>query len=91
MFGINRYRSVEELADMAMRDLLDSKNPMKDESGMRKRGEVGDEGVKSQKGEEAMVALDNIFIVKNILLVTMFFFYQFNSFRIFITEKDAVR
>ena len=61
MFGINRYRSVEELADMAMRDLLDSKNPMKDESGMRKRGEVGDEGVKSQKGEEAMVALDNIF------------------------------
>ncbi len=61
MFGINRYRSVEELADMAMRDLLDSKNPMKDESGMRKRGEVGDEGVKSLKGEEAMVALDNIF------------------------------
>ena len=61
MFGINRYRSAEELADMAMRDLLDSKNPMKDESGMRKRGEVGDEGVKSQKGEEAMVALDNIF------------------------------
>ena len=42
MFGINRYRSVEELADMAMRDLLDSKNPMKDESGMRKRGEVGE-------------------------------------------------
>ena len=38
MFGINRYRSAEELADMAMRDLLDSKNPMKDESGMRKRG-----------------------------------------------------
>ena len=34
---------------------------MKDESGMRKRGEVGDEGVKSLKGEEAMVALDNIF------------------------------
>ena len=61
MFGINRYRSVEELADMAMKDLLDSKNPMKDESGMRKRGEVGDEGVKSLKGEEAMVALDNIF------------------------------
>ena len=61
MFGINRYRSTEELADMAMRDLLDSKNPMKDESGMRKRGEVGDEGVKSLKGEEAMVALDNIF------------------------------
>ena len=61
MFGINRYRSAEELADMAMRDLLDSKNPMKDESGMRKRGEVGDEGVKSLKGEEAMVALDNIF------------------------------
>ena len=61
MFGINRHRSVEELADMAMRDLLDSKNPMKDESGMRKRGEVGDEGVKSLKGEEAMVALDNIF------------------------------
>ena len=61
MFGINRYRSAEELADMAMKDLLDSKNPMKDESGMRKRGEVGDEGVKSQKGEEAMVALDNIF------------------------------
>ena len=42
MFGINRYRSAEELADMAMRDLLDSKNPMKDESGMRKRGEVGE-------------------------------------------------
>ena len=42
MFGINRYRSTEELADMAMRDLLDSKNPMKDESGMRKRGEVGE-------------------------------------------------
>ena len=42
MFGINRHRSVEELADMAMRDLLDSKNPMKDESGMRKRGEVGE-------------------------------------------------
>ena len=61
MFGVNRYRSAEELADMAMRDLLDSKNPMKDESGMRKRGEVGDEGVKSLKGEEAMVALDNIF------------------------------
>lgn len=61
MFGINRYCSAEELADMAMRDLLDSKNPMKDESGMRKRGEVGDEGVKSLKGEEAMVALDNIF------------------------------
>ena len=61
MFGINRYRSAEELADMAMRDLLDSKNPMKDESGMRERGEVGDEGVKSLKGEEAMVALDNIF------------------------------
>ena len=61
MFGINRYRSAEELADMAMRDLLDSKNPMKDESGMRKQGEVGDEGVKSLKGEEAMVALDNIF------------------------------
>ena len=61
MFGINRYRSAEELADMAMRDLLDSKNPMKDESEMRKRGEVGDEGVKSLKGEEAMVALDNIF------------------------------
>lgn len=61
MFGINRYRSSEELADMAMKDLLDSKNPMKDESGMRKRGEVGDEGVKSLKGEEAMVALDNIF------------------------------
>ena len=61
MFGINRHRSAEELADMAMKDLLDSKNPMKDESGMRKRGEVGDEGVKSQKGEEAMVALDNIF------------------------------
>ena len=61
MFGINRYRSVEELADMAIKDLLDSKNPMKDESGMRKRGEVGDEGVKSLKGEEAMVALDNIF------------------------------
>ena len=61
MFGINRYRSAEELADMAMRDLLDSKNPMKDESGMRKRGEVGDEGVRSLKGEEAMVALDNIF------------------------------
>ena len=61
MFGINRYRSAEELADMAMKDLLDSKNPMKGESGMRKRGEVGDEGVKSLKGEEAMVALDNIF------------------------------
>ena len=61
MFGINRYRSAEDLADMAMKDLLDSKNPMKDESGMRKRGEVGDEGVKSLKGEEAMVALDNIF------------------------------
>ena len=61
MFGINRYRSAEELADMAMKDLLDSKNPMKDESGMRKRGEVGDEGVKSLKGEEAMVVLDNIF------------------------------
>ena len=61
MFGINRYRSVEELADMAMRDLLDSKNPMKDESGMRKRGEVGDEGVKSLKGEEALTALDSIF------------------------------
>ena len=42
MFGINRYRSAEELADMAMRDLLDSKNPMKDESEMRKRGEVGE-------------------------------------------------
>ena len=42
MFGINRYRSAEELADMAMRDLLYSKNPMKDESGMRKRGEVGE-------------------------------------------------
>ena len=42
MFGINRYRSVEELADMAIKDLLDSKNPMKDESGMRKRGEVGE-------------------------------------------------
>ncbi len=42
MFGINRYRSAEELADMAMMDLLDSKNPMKDESGMRKRGEVGE-------------------------------------------------
>ena len=42
MFGINRYRSAEELADMAMKDLLDSKNPMKDESGMRKRGEVGE-------------------------------------------------
>ena len=42
MFGINRYRSVEELADMAMKDLLDSKNPMKDESEMRKRGEVGE-------------------------------------------------
>ena len=42
MFGINRYRSAEELADMAMRDLLDSKNPMKDESGMIKRGEVGE-------------------------------------------------
>ena len=42
MFGINRYRSAEELADMAMRDLLDSKNPMKDESGTRKRGEVGE-------------------------------------------------
>ena len=42
MFGIDRYRSVEELADMAMKDLLDSKNPMKDESGMRKRGEVGE-------------------------------------------------
>ena len=38
MFGINRYRSAEELADMAMKDLLD----MKDESGMRKRGEVGE-------------------------------------------------
>ena len=66
MFGINRYRSVEELADMAIKDLLDSKNPMKDESGMRKRGEVGDEGVKSLKGEEAMVALDNIFEDKKI-------------------------
>ncbi len=42
MFGINRSRSAEELADMAMKDLLDSKNPMKDESGMRKRGEVGE-------------------------------------------------
>ena len=42
MFGINRYRSAEELADMAMRDLLDSKNPMKDEGGMRERGEVGE-------------------------------------------------
>ena len=42
MFGINRYRSAEELADMAMKDLFDSKNPMKDESGMRKRGEVGE-------------------------------------------------
>ena len=42
MFGINRYRSAEELADMAMKDLLDSKNPMKGESGMRKRGEVGE-------------------------------------------------
>ena len=42
MFGINRYRSAEELADMAMKDLLDSKNPMKDESGIRKRGEVGE-------------------------------------------------
>ena len=42
MFGINRYRSAEELADMAMKDLLESKNPMKDESGMRKRGEVGE-------------------------------------------------
>ena len=42
MFGINRYRSAEELADMAMKDLLDSKNPIKDESGMRKRGEVGE-------------------------------------------------
>ena len=42
MFGINRYRSAEELADMAMRDLLDSKNPMKNESGMRERGEVGE-------------------------------------------------
>ena len=42
MFGINRHRSAEELADMAMKDLLDSKNPMKDESGMRKRGEVGE-------------------------------------------------
>ena len=42
MFGINRYRNAEELADMAMKDLLDSKNPMKDESGMRKRGEVGE-------------------------------------------------
>ena len=42
MFGVNRYRSAEELADMAMKDLLDSKNPMKDESGMRKRGEVGE-------------------------------------------------
>ena len=42
MFGINRYRSAEELADMAMKDLLDSKSPMKDESGMRKRGEVGE-------------------------------------------------
>ena len=42
MFGINCYRSAEELADMAMKDLLDSKNPMKDESGMRKRGEVGE-------------------------------------------------
>ena len=42
MFGINRYRSAEELADMAMKDLLGSKNPMKDESGMRKRGEVGE-------------------------------------------------
>ena len=42
MFGINRYRSAEELADMAMKDLLDSKNPMKNESGMRKRGEVGE-------------------------------------------------
>ena len=42
VFGINRYRSAEELADMAMKDLLDSKNPMKDESGMRKRGEVGE-------------------------------------------------
>ena len=42
MFGINRYRSAEELADMALKDLLDSKNPMKDESGMRKRGEVGE-------------------------------------------------
>ena len=42
MFGINRYRSAEELADMAMKDLLDPKNPMKDESGMRKRGEVGE-------------------------------------------------
>ncbi len=61
MFGVNRYRSAEELADMAMRDLLDSKNPMKDESGMRKRGEVGDEGVKSLKGEEALTALDSIF------------------------------
>ena len=61
MFGINRYRSAEELADMAMKDLLDSKNPMKDESGMRKRGEVGDEGVKSLKGEEALTALDSIF------------------------------
>ena len=66
MFGINRYRSVEELADMAIKDLLDFKNPMKDESGMRKRGEVGDEGVKSLKGEEAMVALDNIFEDKKI-------------------------
>ena len=61
MFGVNRYRSAEELADMAMKDLLDSKNPMKDESGMRKRGEVGDEGVKSLKGEEALTALDSIF------------------------------
>ena len=61
MFGINRYRSAEELADMAMKDLLDSKNPMKDESGMGKRGEVGDEGVKSLKGEEALTALDSIF------------------------------
>ena len=61
MFGINRYRSAEKLADMAMKDLLDSKNPMKDESGMRKRGEVGDEGVKSLKGEEALTALDSIF------------------------------
>ena len=29
MFGINRYRSAEELADMAMRDLLDGVDPRK--------------------------------------------------------------
>ena len=40
MFGINRYYRADELADMALKDLLEGKSPLKNETTME-RGEVG--------------------------------------------------